>query len=251
MTAPVITEGRTIHVSVRESRLVVDRLLLTLGLSKGFIPAVREAVLLSQSMDLGGFSHLHDSHGILASPGPDAIRVQDEAEGSLIIEGQGIHAWLLLPTITDLAVDLARRFGRAKLAITGAQAMEELLVMSALARRHGAHAELSRPAGKTDNASVVCMTVSNRSRPRTLEQWDPLLFAAMRDGFAVDESMWRTLYDLSNRALAPDSVVSRRHAGPVILLDDGTIVGRPPADDDFDPTMLQLPDPSKIQEGRR
>jgi hypothetical protein len=34
-------------------------------------------------------------------------------------------------------------------------------------------------------------------------------------------------------------VVSRRHAGPVILQDDGTVLGRLPGDDDFDINMLR------------
>ena len=63
--------------------------------------------------------------------------------------------------------------------------------------------------------------------------------AIKKHGYEVAESTWRGMHALSNRALAPDSVVSRRHAGPVVLADDGRLLGRVPGDDDFDMNMLK------------
>lgn len=218
----------TLHVSVREARMSVDRILLTCGLPYGYGHGVRECILLSQSLGLGGFKHLLDGHAALRMDAFGAIRATDADDGALKIDGAGLHAWLLLPTLVDLAVDAARRSGSARVRVSNVSAAVELKIAGALASRYGAEIE-----------GEYLLTVKNTSRPRTAEQWDPLLFAAMKDGFEVEESLWRAVHKLSNSALAPDSVVSRRHAGPVILKDDGSFAGRLPGDDDFDMNMLK------------
>src|SRR6185295_3983903 len=105
----------------------------------------------------------------------------------------------------------------------------ELQIAAALAKRYGARGEVSG----------TLVTMHNASLPRTAAQWDPLLDAAMRNGYDVEEGLWRAVHALSNGALAPDSPASRRHAGPVVLADDGRLLGRVPQDDDFDMNMLK------------
>ncbi|MBC7802236.1 MAG: hypothetical protein H7Y16_00040 [Candidatus Parcubacteria bacterium] len=218
---------RTLHVSVREARMCVDRILLTCGLPHGYVHGVRECVLLSEALGLGGFKHLYGDHATLQMENFSTIRV---TEGDpLTVDAAGLHAWLLLPTLVDLAVDIARKAGNSRLKVLRVAHREELQVAAGLAKRHGTEFEVSGDL----------LTVQNTSRPRTAEQWDPLLHAAMRDGFDVEETLWRAVHRFSNGALAPDSVVSRRHAGPVILTDDGSIAGRLPQDDDFDLNMLK------------
>ena len=218
---------RTLHVSVREARMCVDRILLTCGLPSGYVHGVRECVLLSQSLGLGGFGHLLTGHAAVRMEGFERIRVT--GEDSLMVEGAGLHAWVLLPTLVDLAVDAARRHGSASAQVANVARAEELAVAAALATRYGAriHVEGGR------------LGVKHHARPRSAVQWDPLLDAAMRNGYDVEEKLWRAVYALSNTALAPDSVVSRRHAGPVVLADDGSLLGRLPQDDDFDMNMLK------------
>lgn len=108
---PMFSILRTLHVAMRECRLVTERILLTLGLPQGCIAAIRESIVLSQAMKLGGFEHLHEAHATLATIDYDAIRVADAADGTLDIDGGGIHAWLIAQTAVDLAVDIARRQG--------------------------------------------------------------------------------------------------------------------------------------------
>ncbi|QDY99160.1 hypothetical protein FQ775_01555 [Nitratireductor mangrovi] len=235
MTAAGEMRSRTIHVSVREGRLVVDRVLLTLAIPAGYIPAVREVILTSESLGLGGFGHLLQAVDSVAEPFLDAVTVQETPDRGIRIDGGEIHAWMLAPTAIDLLVDQARRSGTSTISLTGIREPRELEVMQGLATRYGARISVDVDAHK----GGITLTARNTSPPRSLEDWDPLLFRAMRDRFPVEETTWRALYTLSNRALAPDSVLSRRHAGPVILLEDGTIVGRQPADDDFDPEMLK------------
>ena len=238
---------RAFQVALRECRLVTERILLTLDLPQGCIPAIRESIILSHAMGRGGFQHLHDIRQTLAQVGYDAMQMNDAANGSLDIDGGGIHAWLIAQTVADLAVDIARRQGSGTVRLLNIGAPDELAVVEGLASRHGARAtvEIHRQVGGL--ATVV--TATNVSRPRDIDHWDPYLANGIRHHFPVDEQLWQALYHLSNAALAPDSVVSRRHAGPVILLDDGTIVGRLPADDDFDPQMLKKAEINKINEG--
>lgn len=236
-----------LHVAMRECRLVTERILLTLGLPQGCIAAIRESIVLSHAMKLGGFKRLHDTHATLAKIGYDAIRIVDTASGSLDIDGGDIHAWLIAQTTIDLAVDIARRHGSGTVRLLNVSAPEELAIIKGLATRYGAEATVE--TAQQNGRAVTTVTARNAPRPRDLDHRDPYLAAAIRHHLTVEEPLWRALYQLSNTALAPDSVVSRRHAGPVILLDDGTIVGRLPADDDFDPKMLKKPDPTKLDEG--
>ncbi len=229
MSAREALPPRMLSISVRECRMFVERILLICGLPSGYVHGVRECVLLSEALGLGGLRHLLERHAALRMDRFGNLRVHERADGTLEFDGAGLHAWLLLPTLVDLAVDAARRAGRSKVQVENVEDIRELAVATALAVRHGAIVEVSGSAIETRNGS----------RPRTAAQWDPLLHAAMQHGFAVEEVRWREVHRLANTALAPDSVLSRRHAGPVVLKDDGSIQGRLPQDDDFDINMLK------------
>lgn len=216
---------RAFRMTVREARMFVGRILLTCGLPSGAAHGVQECILLSQALGLGGFPMLLREHESLDWGKFASLTMK----GQDLLDGGGLHAWLALPTVMDLAVDRARRNGSCALRIEGLRAPQELAVAPALAKRYGAVGEVSG----------TLLTVRNTSRPATPEQWDPLLLEALRDGYDSDEATWKAMHALGNRALAPDSVVSRRHAGPVVLADDGSLVGRIPQDDDFDMNMLK------------
>lgn len=224
---------RSIAMSVREARMYVGRILLTCGLPSGSVHAVTECVLASQSAGYGGFAALLRAYGELRMDGFARVHVTDVDPYTLDVDGGEVHAWILAPTLLDLAVDVTRRQGTATLRVRAVRAAGELLILSDLARRHGALVDVAF------DAAAITITVTNGSPPRRAEQWDPLLLRALQRGYPVTESLWRDLHALSNGALARDSVVSRRHAGPLILLDDGTVVGRQPSDDDYDPDMLK------------
>jgi len=216
----------------------VDRILLVSGVPSGYVHATRECVLLSQALGLGGLRRLLEVHHRLDMQCFDRIAVGQPRDDELVVDGAGAHAWLVAPTLIDLAVDVARKCGRVDVHVHHVEDVDELQVVTALARRYGSNATLvGLRANAADDRAVMRMT--NLARPRSIEQADPVLREALRNGFAVHESLWKATYDLQKRALARDSVVSRRHAGPVIMLDDGTIVGRRPNDDDFDAKMLR------------
>jgi hypothetical protein len=218
--------------------MYVGRILLTCGVSSGAVHAVTECILASECAGHGGFAALLEAYADLRMHAFDRIRLTDVDPRTLEVDGGENHAWILAPTLIDLAVDVARRQGAAYLRVRNLRAAGELAIVPHLARRHGAIAKV------TTDESSASLEVSNGSPPRRPEQWDPLLMQALQEGYPVSESLWRNLHALSNGALAPDSVVSRRHAGPVILLDDGTVLGRQPSDDDYDPNMLKSVPPT-------
>lgn len=222
------TSTEFIHVSVREARMAVERILLTCGIAKGYVPAVRDAVLLSQSLGLGGFERLRADRESLVNPALSAMKLHERRPDDLLFDGGGLHAWLVLPTACDLAVAAARRCGRAEMQLRHVVAPGELAVLAALAQRQGAQAQV-QPVG--DGASV---RLSHAPRPRTIEDSDPWLMHAIRHGWPFGREAWREIYALSNKALAPDSVLSRRHAGPVLVDEQGRLVGRVPVDDETD-----------------
>ncbi|VTU46518.1 hypothetical protein SRS16P3_00230 (plasmid) [Variovorax sp. SRS16] len=228
MTTPDSTDHTTIHVSVREARMAVERILMTCGLPKGYVPAVRECILLSQSLGLAGFDGIRDAHDALTGARLERMAIVEEAGSALTLDAGQLHAWLVLPTMVDLAVDLARRRAGATVRVENALQPDELRIATALVSRYGAVASF----GSDGTHGVV--EVRNAARPRSIQEWDPRLQAALRDGYSFEKSRWREIYALSNRALAPDSVTSRRHAGPVLVDAQGRIVGRAPVDDETD-----------------
>jgi len=238
VTTVTLSPPRMVAVSVREARMWVERILLVAGLPPGYVPATRECVLVSQALALGGFRRLLAVYDGLEMGRFAKIAVDSSHDEELAVDAAGLDAWVLAPTLTDLAVDVARKCGRADVRVRRVLDVDELQVITALARRQGANATVLASHGDADGGSAA-VRVTNLAQPGSVEEADPLLHDALLNGFPVDEALWKAVYDLQKRALARDSVVSRRHAGPVIMLDDGTIVGRRPNDDDFDPTMLR------------
>ena len=50
--------GAMMTWSVREARMIVERILLAAGIPDGFVPAVRDAVVYAQAMGLNGLEIL-------------------------------------------------------------------------------------------------------------------------------------------------------------------------------------------------
>ena len=68
------------------------------------------------------------------------------------------------------------------------------------------------------------------------------LDAIRRNGVRVEAALWWTLYHRSADALAPDSYLSRRHAGPIIVEADGKVIGRQDEDEtDFSLLLADAP----------
>jgi hypothetical protein len=234
----------------REIRLVVERLLLLTGLPHGFVPALRDVVLYSAIAGLGGLPLLLDRLEALKGGDPGALQIAEPEPGRFEVAGGGQHAWVALPTLLDLAAEAVERHGSAVITVTDVQDPQELLAAAALGRRQGVlafgaigAADVAAPCADTAapgwlRGARAAATLFAAPMRKPAPAVDPLLSRALREGLAVPAELWWRAHHLSNTALAPDSTESRRHAGPIIVMPDGRVVGRKDNDDDTDFSLL-------------
>jgi hypothetical protein len=264
--------SETLHVSVREVRLTLERIFLAAGVPAGLVTAVQEHALASAALGLGGFAHVEAAHADIARSAKATVRVAPDAgdltlgahaEGSdvrrrtlaggsapaadaegrdargcaLVVDAGGQHAWVAGATVLDLAVAEACEQGRCHLRVRNVAAGPELAVLAAMAVRHGMRCAVRVVGGDAEGGDVELEVEPLAAATSTVAR-DPLLRNVLQQGIPVDAALWWRLHALASRALAPDSVASRRHAGPVIVAADGRIIGRP-VDDDTDFTLLK------------
>jgi hypothetical protein len=151
-----------------------------------------------------------------------------------VLDAGGNHAWLVANDALDLALADCRRGGSGTLEVRDAAAAGELCVVAGLAERQRARAEVI-----ADEHGARVRIIADR-----LAGEDAVMRAALRDGFPVQRGLWRSLYDRSGEALTPDSIESRRHAGPVMVDVHGRVHGRDDDDTDFELLLGQKADPS-------
>ncbi|MGE3145527.1 MAG: hypothetical protein AB7K35_08070 [Pseudorhodoplanes sp.] len=207
-------------LSVREIRMIVERILLHAGLPQGLIPDVRDAVLYSHAQGLGGlpmFKRAFLAAGI-GAPAPMT------AEGGTL-DAAGNHAWTVAPSAIDLAL-AAFRNGEGPLTVTRLREAGEMRLLAGFAARYGAAADVSVESG-----SAARIRINSEGIAR-----DTVFEAALAAGLPVPRALWHDLYAFSHKALAKDSVESRRHAGPVMVDAQGRVHGRD--DDDSDLAFL-------------
>jgi hypothetical protein len=214
---------RDVLLSVRETRMIVERILLTLNVPQGFVPAVGNCILYSQAQRLGGLAAFREAMGSLAAGRLGEMKLRQEGNG-LILDGGSNHAWLIANDALDLAL-AESRLGRGDvLEVCNVRDTGELRVIEGLAERHRARAQV-----QIGESGAVLRILADR-----LPGEDAVMGAALRDGFTVSRALWRSLYDRSGEALTPDSIESRRHAGPVMVDAQGRVHGRDDDDTDFE-----------------
>lgn len=226
---------RSITLSVRETRMIVERILLATGLPAGLVPAVCNAVLYSQAMGLSGVAGFQRHIETLKAARYDAIQLIDNDR----LDGGGQHAWLLADAALDLALAQYRMHSAGEITVSHVAEAAELRVAAGLAERHRAQATVEQ----IDADRVVIRITADR-----LPGADPILDAALRNGLTVPHRLWRALYDRSADALTPDSIESRRHAGPVMVDAEGRVHGRDDDDTDFELLLGQPGDAIKTDE---
>lgn len=238
MSAPSNT---TLQIMPREMRMMTERVLSLTDLPKGFFLMVQDVVMYSQRLGLGGFALLKERSASLKNADPSRVSIASEDGGSLALDGGNQHAWFVIPTIIDLLGELAQKHGQAKVTVTNVIDAAELRIAVELAARCGLAAAFTAGAQPALSAKPAAMTGN-------LAEDEPLHWDLLDNGLTIDADLWWSVYSLATKALAPDSVVSRRHAGPVIVNDDGTIIGRKDSDDETDLSLLLKPratEPSK------
>jgi hypothetical protein len=232
MTAP--PANPMLRLMPREMRMMTERAFSLTGLPKGFFLMVQDVVMYSHKLGFGGFALLERRSPSLKGADPARVTIASEYEERLTLDGGNQHAWFVIPAIIDLLGELVHRHGRARLTVTNVADPEELRVAAALAARNGLAVAFTDGPQATFSAAAAITTGK-------LEDDEPLLWDLLQNGLPVDAELWWRVYGLAQKALAPDSVVSRRHAGPVIVNDDGSIIGRKDSDDETDLSFLITP----------
>lgn len=227
----------TLRIMPREMRMMSERIFSLTSLPKGFFLVVGDFPMYSQKLGLGGFRLFEERFESFGSADPSRISIPSEEGTRIVLDAAGQHAWFVLPAVIDLLGELVQRFGAAELTVNDAVDPAELAIAASLGGRTGLTITVSGNLLKAAPAPVT----------GDVRQDDPLLWALLEGGVEVDSDLWWRIYHLAKKALATDSVVSRRHAGPMIITEDGTVIGRKDNDDETDVSFLA----SKLSERER
>lgn len=211
-------------LSLREARMVLERLVLVAGVDAGLVPSLRECALFSAALGPAGFEGIEVNMNALR--GADAKRLTMSDEGSkVVLDGQGLHAWYGAHALVDLLAEQLQDGTSAKVNATGFARPEELAVVVPIGERQGISVAINFQGGE------ALLTAE-----RAASGADPVMDIILH-GTPVDADLWWRLFDESDKALAPDSFESRRHAGALIVEADGRVIGRQD-EDDTDLSML-------------
>lgn len=211
-------------LSLREARMVLERLVLVAGVDAGLVPSLRECALFSAAHGPVGFEGIEASMNALRGADPKRLTMSDEG-GKVVLDGHGLHAWYGVHPLVDLLAEQLHDGRRAEMRVAGFAEPAELRVAVPIGQRQGISVAINFQDGE---ALVNAEHAANGA--------DPVMDIIL-NGTPVDADLWWRLFDESDKALAPDSFESRRHAGALIVEADGRVIGRQD-EDDTDLSML-------------
>lgn len=250
--------------SVREVRLVVERVLLVAGVPSSTVAASREFVVGAELLCGGALSALATEFSTLAAAAnPAALRVVQRSQRLALMHGSFQSAIVLGPATLDFACALCHAEEHGAVVVTDVEQTRFLYGARVVGRRRGldvfvaagepvsAAAELeswlrderpdvarSRKIVRTLNAvevlassgpgAVVLLAVPRRhdAAPGPLERLagGPEILRALMTGIRVESGTWWVLYDCATRALTPASERSRLDTGIVAAGPEGVDV---------------------------
>lgn len=222
---------RVLVASVRECRLVLERLAQVAGLDAGLVPAVRDFVLDAEMAGAGALVAVDREPDLLvpvAGADPGSVAVDDAGEGQLRVDGFGQSTALAGPALFDLLVAAVLAASTATLTAVRIRNPGFCAGMTVGAHRYGVSVRVQVSGVDTvhlTGAAIPGGRPDPGSSPEVLA--GPVLWQALQTGINVSHERWFRLWERANEALAHDSEQSRRHAGPTLILPDGTVVGEP------------------------
>jgi len=268
MTAAAPSMNEPMALSLREVRMMVDRILLQSRIVSGSQQAVRNAILGAEAVGLPALQRLDDAfESVVAGINPANLSLsQGGDDGSfLTLDAGGEHAWGIAVAALELGVDAARTLGSAVVSVRNVREPVMLAGLAALAWGYEVDLQVTtgadmatvrnvagdvvvEPEGQRsegDYGSAV-LTLRDRRHPETAGRpdsaQDPVMRRILAEGFPSNRGLWERLYARALGALTPDTVSSRRHAGTVMVDASGKVIGRPD-DDDTDFSLLSQPQP--------
>lgn len=203
-----------LSTSLRENRLVFERLVQWKGVDPGLILSVADCAVLALALGLTDHDDVERHLDLLGAPSKE-ISVADDG-ATTVVDAGGCHAWLVAEAALDLAV-AAYRLGGPELVVVNVAEPAQLGVVSAIAEKHHLTATCQRD-GAGDRWRIV---VSHGVREHR-----SVLDRIRRQGTPASHKRWFELLALSSNALATDTLISRTHTGSFIVKPDGSVVGR-------------------------
>lgn len=223
-----------LRLTLREIRLIIERLVQAAGVPPGLLFAARDAAVISAVLPVAGFANLSAEIAALAASTAKPAKLSEGEDGVLRVDVAGQHPWLVAEALLDLAIEQFRLTGHGEVLARGAVSPREFGIVAGLAEKHGLAASCS------ETAEGVLLQIRPCSAHATR-----LLDRIRHKGCTVEAGLWWPLYHASHEALAPDSFESRRHAGTIRVEADGRIVGRND-EDETDLSMLAA-DPVRLR----
>src|SRR5579884_3392141 len=126
----------TITVSVRECRIIAERVLIVAGVPLGAVPPIRDAVIDAELLGLGGMAHLRDDLERLWPADVSPLRYREIASGILDVDCGNRSGLIVAPDIMDLAVAFGHRHGGAVLKLASLFRPQLLMALAVSAHLH-------------------------------------------------------------------------------------------------------------------
>lgn len=142
------------RVSVREAKVVTERLLMLTGLHLGLVPGVRDFLLAAETVGAGAFRFLRDELSTVTDIGVPRLHLARERPGLLEVDGGNHYAPFIGPLLLNLVVLRVRQLGTAGVLIRNVRRPDLLQGLVPLANRRGLLCTVIVPG---DNARVVAM----------------------------------------------------------------------------------------------
>ncbi|MGO4145108.1 hypothetical protein AB4Y77_08495 [Paenarthrobacter sp. YAF11_1] len=217
-------------MSVRECRLILERLLVASGSLPGEVPAARDALLAAEVHGLG-LLHLIHAHP-LSLPGEPVH--YDETGPAVVVDGAGRLSALLIPALRDIILERVT----VDISVRNISAPELLQALDSVPELDSSRISVSVAA---DSGAVVSalpaddVEAAARRAARTQRITDAHL-----NGLPVPGVVWLELYQRSNAALLGESAETRSHAGYKDVDETGRIVKQMDDDVDVEFALQQL-----------
>ena len=216
-------------MSVRECRLILERLLVAAGARPGEVPAARDALLTTEIHGQNVLQLIHQ-HPLAI---PEQPVNYDEAQPTVLANGFGRLSALLIPALRDIILER----GTVEISICNVQTPQLLHALNAVPELDASSIIVTAcedsarvkatPADQTETASRQSARIER-------------LKAAHLNGLPVPGAVWLDLYQRSNGALLSESPQTRRHAGYKDVDETGRIVKQMDDDVDVEFALQQL-----------
>lgn len=245
------SDASTLRLSLRELRLVTERLLQAQGLALGAVPAVRDVVLHAQAAGLPALEYLAEGLSEADRAGSGRVEIAAEAPGALVVDCLGQSALVVAPALLDLlqaepgerVVLWAGRIARAGLAaVLEHQGTDRGVVVTVAPVLADAAPGAGLPPVPGALSGEGVLLVMERRTPElpddtALLRLLPLVGSlpaarAVQTGVETPAALWWSLFEDSARALSTESVTSLKHAGATAVDENGVI--EPDLTDDVD-----------------